>query len=215
MANHGGKSVFIASVVIIFGLVIVGASFPEGFANAAEEALATITGLFGWFYLFSVFGFVIFLFGLALSKYGKVRLGPQDSSPNYTFFSWMSMLLAAGFGVGLVFYGMAEPMFHFIDPPYGDRTAETEAAARYAIQYSYFNWGIHQWAAFSIVGLIIAYFQFRKGQAGLVSSVLSSITAKNPKVRPYASWLDVFAVVATVMGVATSLGLGVLQMNGG
>ena len=215
MANHGGKSVFIASVVIIFGLVVVGASFPEGFANVAEGALTTVTGLFGWFYLFSVFGFVIFLFGLALSKYGKVRLGPQDSRPNYTFFSWISMLLAAGFGVGLVFYGMAEPMFHFIEPPYGDRTAETEAAARYAIQYSYFNWGIHQWAAFSIVGLIIAYFQFRKGQAGLVSSVLSSITAKNPKIRPYASWLDVFAVVATVMGVAPSVGLGVLQMNGG
>lgn len=206
---------FIASTLIIFGLVVVGASFPESFGSAAESALATITELFGWFYLFSVFGFVVFLFGLALSKYGKVRLGPQDSRPNYTFFSWISMLLAAGFGVGLVFYGMAEPMFHYIDPPYGDVTAETEAAARYAIQYSYFNWGIHQWAAFSVVGLIIAYFQFRKGQAGLVSSVLSSVTAKHPRIRPYASWLDVFAVVATVMGVATSLGLGVLQMNGG
>ncbi|WP_092826458.1 BCCT family transporter [Vreelandella subterranea] len=215
MANHGGKSVFIASTLIIFGLVVVGASFPESFGSAAESALATITELFGWFYLFSVFGFVVFLFGLALSKYGKVRLGPQDSRPNYTFFSWISMLLAAGFGVGLVFYGMAEPMFHYIDPPYGDVTAETEASARYAIQYSYFNWGIHQWAAFSVVGLIIAYFQFRKGQAGLVSSVLSSVTAKHPRIRPYASWLDVFAVVATVMGVATSLGLGVLQMNGG
>ncbi|MDR5873672.1 BCCT family transporter [Halomonas sp. CUBES01] len=215
MANHGGKSVFIASTVIIFGLVVIGASFPESFGSAAEAALATITELFGWFYLFSVSGFVVFLFGLALSKYGKVRLGPQDSRPNYSFFSWISMLLAAGFGVGLVFYGMAEPMLHYIDPPYGDREAETAASARYAIQYSYFNWGIHQWAAFSVVGLIIAYFQFRKGQAGLVSSVLSSVTAKYPKVRPYASWLDVFAVVATVMGVATSLGLGVLQMNGG
>ncbi|MFN2409087.1 MAG: BCCT family transporter [Halomonas sp.] len=215
MANHGGKSVFIASTLIIFGLVVVGASFPESFGSAAESALATVTELFGWFYLFSVFGFVVFLFGLALSKYGKVRLGPQDSRPNYSFFSWISMLLAAGFGVGLVFYGMAEPMFHYIDPPYGDVNAETEASARYAIQYSYFNWGIHQWAAFSVVGLIIAYFQFRKGQAGLVSSVLSSVTAKHPRIRPYASWLDVFAVVATVMGVATSLGLGVLQMNGG
>lgn len=215
MASHGGKSVFIASTIIIFALVIVGAVFPIGFGNAAEAALASVTRLFGWFYLFSVFGFVVFLFGLALSKYGKVRLGPQDSTPNYTFFSWISMLLAAGFGVGLVFYGMAEPMSHYIDPPYGDMPAETEAAARYAIQYSYFNWGIHQWAAFSVVGLIIAYFQFRKGQAGLVSSVLSSVTAKNPRIRPYASWLDVFAVVATVMGVATSLGLGVLQMNGG
>ena len=215
MTNHGGKSVFIASAIIIFGLVIVGASFPVAFGNAAEAALVTITELFGWFYLFSVFGFVVFLIGLALSKYGKVRLGPQDSTPSYSFFSWISMLLAAGFGVGLVFYGMAEPMTHYINPPYGDVPAESEAAARYAIQYSYFNWGIHQWAAFSVVGLIIAYFQFRKGQAGLVSSVLSSVTAKHPRVRPYASWLDVFAVVATVMGVATSLGLGVLQMNGG
>lgn len=215
MANHGGKSVFVASAIIIFGLVLIGAVFPEGFGNAAQAALTTVTELFGWFYLFSVFGFVVFLIGLALSKYGKVRLGPQDSTPSYSFFSWISMLLAAGFGVGLVFYGMAEPMTHYISPPYGDVTAETEAAARYAIQYSYFNWGIHQWAAFSVVGLIIAYFQFRKGQAGLVSSVLSSVTAKHPRVRPYASWLDIFAVVATVMGVATSLGLGVLQMNGG
>ncbi|KAE8439276.1 MULTISPECIES: BCCT family transporter [Halomonadaceae] len=215
MTNHGGKSVFIASAVIIFGLVIVGASFPDAFGSAAETALTSITELFGWFYLFSVFGFVVFLIGLALSKYGKVRLGPQDSTPSYSFFSWISMLLAAGFGVGLVFYGMAEPMTHYINPPYGDVPAESEAAARYAIQYSYFNWGIHQWAAFSVVGLIIAYFQFRKGQAGLVSSVLSSVTAKHPRIRPYASWLDVFAVVATVMGVATSLGLGVLQMNGG
>ncbi|WP_447527758.1 BCCT family transporter [Vreelandella sp. TE19] len=215
MARKEGKTVFIASAVIIFALVIIGAAFPENFGNGAEAALGAVTEHLGWFYLISVFGFVIFLFGLALSKYGKVRLGPQDSRPDYTFFSWISMLLAAGFGVGLVFYGMAEPMSHFIEVPYGDFESETEAAARYAIQYSYFNWGIHQWAAFSVVGLIIAYFQFRKGQAGLVSSVLSSVVAKKPRLRSYVSWIDVFAVVATVMGVATSLGLGVLQMNGG
>ncbi|QJQ94562.1 MULTISPECIES: BCCT family transporter [Halomonadaceae] len=215
MANTDGQRVFRISAFIIVALVAVGAAFPDRFGAGAEAALNRVTELFGWFYLFSVFGFVIFLLVLAFSKYGKIRLGPQDSSPSYTFFSWISMLLAAGFGVGLVFYGMAEPMFHYIEPPYGDVTAETQAAARYAIQYSFFNWGVHQWAAFSVVGLIIAYFQFRKGQAGLVSSVLSSVTAKYPKARPYAPALDVFAVVATVMGVATSLGLGVLQMNGG
>ena len=215
MADHGGKTVFTVSTLIILALVAVGAAFPEGFGNAATAALAGVTRLFGWFYLFSVFGFVIFLLGLAFSKYGKIRLGPQDSTPSYSFFSWISMLLAAGFGVGLVFYGMAEPMFHYIEPPYGDVPAETTESARYAIQYSYFNWGIHQWAAFAVVGLIIAYFQFRKGQAGLVSSVLSSVTAKHPGARRYAPALDIFAVVATVMGVATSLGLGVLQMNGG
>lgn len=215
MANLGGQRVFWISASIIVVLVAIGAAFPDQFGGGAEAALSAVIHVFGWFYLFSVFGFVIFLVALALSKYGKIRLGPQDSTPSYSFFSWVSMLLAAGFGVGLVFYGMAEPMFHYMEPPFGDREPETEAAARYAIQYSYFNWGVHQWAAFSVVGLIIAYFQFRKGQAGLVSSVLSSVTAKHPRARRYAPALDIFAVVATVMGVATSLGLGTLQLNGG
>lgn len=215
MANPGRQRVFIISALVIAILVAVGAVFPERFGGAAEGALSIISRYFGWFYLFSVFGFVVFLLVLAFSKYGKIRLGPQDSTPSYSFFSWVSMLLAAGFGVGLVFYGMAEPMTHYLHPPYGDVEPETVEAARYAIQYSFFNWGIHQWAAFSVVGLIIAYFQFRKGQPGLVSSVLSSVTAKHPQARRLAPALDIFAVVATVMGVATSIGLAVLQINGG
>ncbi|WP_136066152.1 BCCT family transporter [Modicisalibacter radicis] len=215
MANFGRQRVFTISALIIVALVAVGAAFPDQFGAAADAALTTIGRYFGWFYLFSVFGFVLFLICLALSKYGKIRLGPQDSTPSYSFFSWVAMLLAAGFGVGLVFYGMAEPMTHYLHPPFGDVEPETTEAARYAIQYSFFNWGIHQWAAFSIVGLIIAYFQFRKGQAGLVSSVLSSVTAKRPKLRKWAPGLDIFAVVATIMGVATSIGLAVLQINGG
>ncbi|MCL7942091.1 BCCT family transporter [Halomonas sp. ATCH28] len=215
MASHGGQRVFYVSLGITLAVVIGGAAFPEAIGDFAEVALDGTTRLFGWFYLFSLFSGVVLLGWLALSRYGKIRLGPQDSRPDYGFFSWISMLLAAGFGVGLVFYGMAEPMTHYIDPPYGDVPAETVESARHAIQYSYFNWGIHQWAAFSVVGLIIAYFQFRKGQAGLVSSVLSSVTPKEARYRSSIGWLDVFAVVATVMGVATSLGLGVLQMNGG
>ncbi|MDW5378785.1 BCCT family transporter [Halomonas sp. HP20-15] len=215
MANSGRQRVFTISALIIIALVAVGAAYPSQFGAVADAALKTIGRYFGWFYLFSVFGFVLFLSCLALSKYGKIRLGPQDSKPSYSFFSWVAMLLAAGFGVGLVFYGMAEPMTHYLHPPFGDVEPESTAAARYAIQYSFFNWGIHQWAAFSIVGLIIAYFQFRKGQAGLVSSVLSSVTAKRPKLRKWTPALDIFAVVATIMGVATSIGLAVLQINGG
>ncbi len=215
MANFGRQRVFTISALIIVALVAVGAAFPDQFGAVSDAALTTIGRYFGWFYLFSVFGFVLFLICLALSKYGKIRLGPQDSKPSYSFFSWVAMLLAAGFGVGLVFYGMAEPMTHYLHPPFSDVEPETTEAARYAIQYSFFNWGIHQWAAFSIVGLIIAYFQFRKGQAGLVSSVLSSVTAKRPKLRKWAPGLDIFAVVATIMGVATSIGLAVLQINGG
>ncbi|MHB0776178.1 BCCT family transporter [Halomonas sp. WWR20] len=214
-ANNGRHRVFIIAAAIIAVLVAMGAAFPERFGSVSSSALTGISHYFGWFYLFSVFGFVLFLVGLAFSKYGKIRLGPQDSKPSYSFFSWVSMLLAAGFGVGLVFYGMAEPMTHYLNPPFADMPGETEEAARYAIQYSFFNWGIHQWAAFALVGLIIAYFQFRKGQAGLVSVVLSPMAARLPRSREIGTALDVFAVVATVMGVATSIGLAVLQINGG
>lgn len=215
MAKLGKEGVFIVSAVLIAAIVAIGAIFPTGFGNLANTALDATTHYFGWFYLLSVFGFVIFLLVLAFSKYGKIRLGPQDSKPTYGFFSWVSMLLAAGFGVGLVFYGMAEPMTHYLTPPFGDVEPESAASARYAIQYAFFNWGIHQWAAFSVVGLIIAYYQFRKGQAGMVSNVLSTVTAKRPKMHRLGPVLDIFAVVATVMGVATSIGLAVLQINGG
>ncbi|MFC0336642.1 choline/carnitine/betaine transport [Kushneria avicenniae] len=210
------QRVFVASTIIIVMLVAIGAIFPDRFSQGASAALSGVTHLFGWFYLFSVFGFVIFLLVLAFSKYGKIRLGPQESKPSYDFFSWVSMLLAAGFGVGLVFYGMAEPMMHFMNPPFDDMEGSTPDAARYAIQYAFFNWGVHQWAAFSVVGLIIAYTQFRKGQTGLVSTVMSPLTAKLGKGRVFAGGLlNTFAVVATVMGVATSIGLAVLQINGG
>nr|WP_300311284.1 BCCT family transporter [Halomonas sp.] len=215
MQQNEGQRVFYVSAIIILVLVALGAIFPVEFGNVAGAALSSVVHLFGWFYLLSVFVIMIFLLALAMSKYGKVRLGSQDEKPEYGFFSWVSMLLAAGFGVGLVFYGMAEPMTHYISPPYGDVPPESVESARYAIQYSFFNWGIHQWTAFALVGLIIAYYQFRKEQAGLVSVVLRPLTVKRPGLQRFGSMLDVFAVVATVMGVATSLGLGVLQTNGG
>lgn len=215
MSRYLQHRVFAMSVLISVLIVTGGALFPERVAHLAGEGLAAVTRLFGWFYMASLFGFVILLVALAFSRYGKVRLGPQDSRPDYDAFSWISMLLAAGLGVGLVFYGMAEPMSHYLAPPYAQATPGSAEAARQAIQYSFFNWGVHQWSVFALVGLIIAYFQFRKGRSGLVSSVLSTVTPRTPHGRFWAPWLDVFAVVATVMGVATSLGLGVLQVNGG
>ena len=216
MARASNQRVFFVSAALIVALVSIGAVFPSQFSAGASAALSGVTRVFGWFYLWSVFGFVVFLLFVAGSRYGNIRLGPQDSRPTYGFFSWISMLLAAGFGVGLVFYGMSEPMLHYLSPPFGDMEGGTPESARYAIQYAMFNWGLHQWAAFSIVGLIIAYYQFRKGQPGLVSTVMKPITAKLGRARKVSgSALDVFAVVATVMGVATSVGLAVLQINGG
>ncbi|ESR24793.1 BCCT family transporter [Lutibaculum baratangense] len=209
------QPVFLISGAVILTFVILGAAFPEGFKSGAEAALGWVTTFFGWFYLISVFGFVVVLVYLAFSKYGETRIGPPDSTPDYSFFSWVAMLLAAGFGVGLVFYGLAEPMTFFLKPPYEEMEGGSEAAARFAIQYAFFDWGVHQWAAFSIVGLIIGYFQFRKGEAGLVSTTLERMTKRAPGGKRLGNAFDIFAVVATVVGVATSLGLGVLQINGG
>ena len=209
------ERVYFLSAGLIFLLVLFGAAFPAEFARGAGVALATLGHYFGWFYLLAVFIFVVFLLYLALGRYGKIRLGPQDSAPDYSFFSWMNMLLSAGFGVGLVFYGMAEPMLHFLTPPHGMAEAGTEAAAELAFQYSFFHWGINQWAAFTLVGLIIAFFQFRKDRPGLVSNMVEPMLRSVKRPRPIMDGLNVLAVIATVMGVATSLGLGVLQMNGG
>ncbi|MDX5323982.1 MAG: BCCT family transporter, partial [Exiguobacterium sp.] len=121
----------------------------------------------------------------------------------------------AGFGVGLVFWGVAEPMSHFFTPPYADTQALTVESARLAMAYSFFHWGVSQWSVFAIVGLIIAYFQFRRNADGLISTSLSPLLKDRSYTRPLNQTIDIFAVIATVMGVATSLGLGVLQINGG
>jgi glycine betaine transporter len=209
------QPVFIISFLIIALFVVVGATFPEAFGEAATAGLDWATLTFGWFFLVSVFGFVVVLLFLAFSKYGDTKLGPPDSEPEFSYYSWVAMLLAAGFGIGLVFYGVAEPMSHFSEPPYGLAEPETVEAARLALQYSFFNWGVSQWSAFCIVGLIMGFFQFRKGKPGLVSAVMEPALEKVAGRRQIATALDIFAVIATVVGVATSLGLGVLQVNGG
>lgn len=209
------QRVYVISAAIIVALVIAGAAWPDHFAAIAGILHRRISQLFGWFYLLAVFTFIVFLLFLAFGRYGKTRLGPQDVTPDYDFFSWLSMLLSAGFGVGLVFYGMAEPMLHYLAPPHGMAEPGSPAAAELALQYSFFHWGVNQWAAFSLVGLIIGYFQFRKGRPGLVSNIVEPMMTRVKRPQPLLDGVNVLVVVATVMGIATSLGLGVLQMNGG
>ena len=207
--------VYFISASLMAILVALGVVAPHSFQSVSETVLNTLGHYFGWFYLISTFVFVIFLLWLAMSRYGKIRLGPQNSGPEYGVFSWLSMLLSAGFGVGLVFYGMAEPIQHLTNPPHGMAEPGSAEAATLAMQYSFFHWGMNQWAAFTLVGLIIAFFQFRKDRPGLVSTMVEPATVNLPGRQGLSDALDVLAVVATVMGVATSLGLGILQMNGG
>jgi len=185
---------------------------PKRFGTVAGTLFDFSTVNFGWFYLLAVFVIILFLFGLAVSKYGAIRLGGDEERPEFSFFTWIAMLFSAGFGAGLVFWGVAEPMSHFFTSPVATVEAQTEQGARVAMGYSFFHWGVSQWSVFAIVGLVIGFLQFRKKKNGLVSTALEPVTGTNRTVK---TTIDSFAVIATVMGIATSLGLGILQMNGG
>ncbi|PZD97555.1 glycine/betaine ABC transporter permease [Paenibacillus sambharensis] len=204
--------VFLVSASITIVLVILGAVMPRQFEDTANKLFHFTTEKFGWFYMLVVGIIILLLIGLAISKYGGIRLGGEDQKPEFPFLTWIGMLFSAGFGVGLVFWGVAEPMSHFAKTPFADVEANTEEAARIALGYAFFHWGISQWAVFALVGLIIALLWFRKQKDGLVSTALEPVTGSKPVIKHS---IDSFAVIATVMGVATSVGLGVLQMNSG
>jgi len=200
-----------AGVIIIF--VVLSAIFPEALANGSAQLLSVTTEKFGWFYLLATFSFLIFSIFLAFSKYGKIKLGADDDEPEYSSKSWFAMLFSAGMGIGLVFWGTAEPLSHYMNPPEG-AIPQSVGAARLAMRYSFFHWGLHAWAIYTIIGLAIAYFTFRKKRSGLISNVFYPLIGEKVN-GPLGKGIDILAIIATVFGVATSLGLGTLQINGG
>lgn len=208
------NSVFWVSTVSLFVLVIVGVLFPDAFATAAGHAFNFTTYAFGWLFLLSVFLFVLFCLYLAFSKFGRIKLGSDDSKPDFSFFTWIGMLFSAGFGIGLVFWGIAEPMSHFLIPPSATVEPQTADAARMAMRYAFFHWGVSQWSVFTLVGLAMAYYQFRKKQSLLISTSLVPLSGRQGS-GFWRKFIDTLAVIATAMGVATSLGLGILQIGGG
>jgi choline/glycine/proline betaine transport protein len=167
---------------------------------------------FGWFYMLSVAIFVVFALGLALSDHGQVRLGPDDSRPDYSYGSWFAMLFSAGMGIGLMFFGVAEPMMHYMTPPTG--IGGDVAAAREAMKITFFHWGIHAWAIYAVIGLALAYYAFRHNLPLTIRSALHPLIGERIH-GPIGHAADIFAVLGTMFGVATSLGLGVLQVNAG
>lgn len=218
MTNHQvhkkeSNTVFNISLIIVGIIVVWGLAFQEHFSAFSNDLLKFLTTNFGWSYLFSMFLFVGFALYLGFSKYGNIKLGPDDSKPEFSTTSWFAMLFGAGMGIGLVFWGVAEPISHFIAPP-GMEPGTPEAAA-FAMKASFKHWGFHPWANYSIIGLALAYFQFRKGKPGLISSIFTPLIGEKGVNGPIGKTIDILAVFATVAGVATSLGLGTIQINSG
>lgn len=211
-ANKINPPVFIAAAVLILLFVLFSAIFT-GTASTLSGALYTwVTEKAGWFYVLVVTGFLIFVIWLALSRFGNIRLGPDDSKPDYSYSAWFAMLFSAGIGIGLMFFGVAEPVTHFMQPPVGD--AESIAAARQALRLTLFHWGLHGWAIYAVVALSLGYFAFRHGLPLTIRSSLFPLIGHRIY-GPIGHAVDVFAVLGTLFGVATSLGLGVMQINAG
>ncbi|QOR36501.1 BCCT family transporter [Clostridium sp. 'deep sea'] len=205
--------VFYISVIFTLAIVAWAMLIPQGFESAAKAAFNYLNTNFGWFYVLTMFSFVAFAIWIAFSKYGKIKLGPDDSKPAYSLMSWFAMLFSAGMGIGLVFWGVAEPLKHFINPL--GAAAGSGAAADFAIKKSFFHWGLHPWANYCVLALALAYMQFRKGKPGLISSVFIPLLGEERANGPIGKLIDILAIFATIAGVATSLGLGTLQINSG
>ncbi len=206
--------VFYISVGISVLFVLWGVLFTQSLSNAATAVLTFLISNFGWVFVISTFGFLVFVVFLAFSRYGRIRLGGDDERPEFNTFSWVAMMFSVGMGIGLMFYGVAEPISHFSDPPHGLARPETEGAAQVAMEYSLFHWALHPWAIYAVVGLSLAYFTFRKGRRNLISSAFYPILGDRVD-GPIGKAIDVLAIFATLFGTATSLGLGALQINGG
>ncbi|WP_257713876.1 BCCT family transporter [Nosocomiicoccus ampullae] len=206
--------VFWTSAIIIVGASLIAMIIPKQFQAASEAVYAVISQNFTWFFLLLVFGFGVLLIFLALSPYGRIKLGDDDSEPEFAFWPWIGMLFSSGLGVGLVFFGVAEPMQHFVEAPFLGGPVRDAEAARIAMGYTYFHWGISQWSIFGVAGLAIGYFQYRKNRDGLVSTSLEPLFGFNYNQKSRNA-IDILAIIATITGMATSVGLGILQMDGG
>ena len=205
--------VFILALLIVLFFVIIGILNPDGLSALSTYLQERIIEMFGWGYLAAAFIFLAFNLFLALSKYGEVKLGKDQEKPQYSYFGWFSMLFAAGMGIGMIFWGVAEPMSHYLNPP-EYITEQSGMAAKFAMKYSFFHWGLQPWAIYITMSLCIAYFSFRRGMPPLISSCFYPIIGE----RIYGAegyLIDALAVFATVFGVVTSLGLGAMQITAG
>ncbi len=205
-------TVLYVSAVIVLFFVISGMFLPEQMGKVVNTVFAFLTTNLGWLYLLSVGIFIAVAFGIALSRYGQIKLGKDDDKPEFTNFQWFAMLFGGGMGIGLVFWSIAEPMMHYLSPPVG--TGGTPEAMRTAMRIVFFHWGIHAWVIFAIGGLALAYFQFRKGLPFLISSAFYPLIGDRIY-GPIGKAIDILSVFATVFGVATSLGLGSSQIATG
>jgi choline/glycine/proline betaine transport protein len=201
-----------AGLMVAFLLVLL--VLPEQVGDAFSDGRAWIVENLGWFFIVGVSAWLVFLLAVAASRFGNVRLGGPDARPAYSNVSWFTMLFAGGIGTVLMFWGVAEPIIHFSEPPNPDVAAFSPEAATGAMSFSLYHLGLHTWTIFTLPGLAFAYFIYRHGLPMRVSSVFYPFL-KDRIHGPIGRTIDVFAILGTLFGVAVSIGLGTSQINAG
>src|ERR687895_795406 len=197
-------TVFWIAAVVSAAFVVWGILGTESLAAVFDAVLwSFLVPNFGWVFILSSFGFLAFAVYLAFSRYGKIRLGAQDERPEFSTVSWVAMMFSAGMGIGLMFFGVAEPLSHMGAPPFGLAEPNTRGAAQVATEYSYFHWAFHPWAIYAIMGLALAYFTFRKGMPNLISSAFYPLLGERVY-GPIGKTIDILAIFATLFVSATS-----------
>ncbi|WP_331710180.1 MULTISPECIES: BCCT family transporter [Sphingomonas] len=204
--------VFWGASAIIAALLLTTIAMPGSADHAFKTAQAWTIDTFGWFYIAAVAVFLVVVLVLGFGPAGKLKLGPDDAEPDFPYLSWLAMLFAAGMGIGLMYFAVAEPIQHYISPP--EAKSGTIDAAREAMAITFHHYGVHAWAIYALVGLSLAYFTYRKDLPLTLRSGLSPLLGKRID-GPIGDAIDIFAVCGTVFGVATSLGFGVSQMTAG
>ncbi|MGY1725508.1 BCCT family transporter [Geodermatophilus sp. SYSU D01062] len=214
---HGrlDRVVFTVAAVLALAFVAWGFVSPAGLGSASSSALVWIESNLGWLFVTLASAFVVFVLWLAASRYGRIPLGRDDETPEFRTVSWIAMMFSAGMGIGLMFYGVAEPLAHYVTPPPRTVAAETPEAVQTAMATTLFHWTLHPWAIYAVVGLAIAYGTFRRGRRQLVSAAFEPLFGRRRTEGWAGRVVDVLAIFATLFGSAASLGLGALQIGSG
>ncbi|MFC4950567.1 BCCT family transporter [Pseudonocardia sp. GCM10023141] len=207
--------VFGIAAVLTVAFLAWGAMSTDTLAAVAKAVLNGVINAGGWAFVLAASGFVVFALYLAFGRYGRVPLGRDGEAPEFRTVSWVAMMFSAGMGIGLMFYGVSEPLTHFTSPPPGTVPAATDAALDVAMATTLFHWTLHPWAIYAVVGLAIAYSTFRKGRRQLISSAFAPLLGTRRTEGTFGRAIDILAIFATLFGSAASLGLGALQIGAG
>ncbi|MGH3973113.1 MAG: BCCT family transporter, partial [Pseudonocardiaceae bacterium] len=202
--------VFGIAAVISCGIVVWGVGWTDSLARVATAVLGELVSNLGWLFVLAATGFVVFTLWVALCRYGTIPLGRDGEPPEFRTVSWIAMMFSAGMGIGLMFYGVSEPLTHFVEPP---PRAQQDIGT--AMATTLFHWTVHPWAMYAVMGLALAYGTYRRGRPQLISAAFWPLFGKARARGPVGKAIDIMAIFATLFGSAASLGLGALQNGAG